>query len=544
MLAESDVAMLLPNGGGAPYDWAEGEALFGSTFAGNIYVPPPSGIVDFGKTPPTPPPANAPIRFLEKPIPFSEGILSPNTDEIHGNGFVLPNINATWRRLPADLSVTSYDEYRRIRIRFGVLATPKFVETRLFPMLNTSLLDAENIDIFIRKTPVSHAVAKYIKEGIATFHPFAKSIRVVELYGPQNDKFSRSPTRNGWMNLNILRFWHSEAMQEAAGTVHLEGEGEAEEGEKEEGRRGGLDSNSDTNGQKDIGKDGVEEEEDKKKKKSEEAERRRLRRLRPQWYSMIDDDGYVFVESAKAFLLDVERGDTKHSGQHKKAWFFSMLEARANARRNEVIAFREASAVAADSTSDSVKGKGAALLYPPHLTPEHRAATEGTEHTYGHHTGPILAGVSFFYQVGNATGRFVNGGPGLYFNRAALEVTGPSIDQCEGKFTIDGAGDMALSRCMTEAGVVIHGRRSICNEPFEVCLGWRHHEQSSFPVGAHRIVANGPKGLHKARAIYEARRERGELVHWNDILRHFPKEAERPIEIPKDFRFPTHPSRR
>ena len=377
--------------------------------------------------------------------------------------------------------------HRRIVIRFGVLTIARFIETRLLPMLNTTLLDAPFVDVFLLKTPVSHAAAAYVRARVREFHPNWRGIRVIELYGPLPSHRARSTSyNNAWQNLEILRFWRLEAEAAAVGTTGGEGSGRDE--------------------------------------------------AFFAWNCIIDDDGYVFVDSARAMLWHLQRemgrrarfaadrpNETSASVNivaapdgsvrlGKQVW---RLRGGAKKKKNlHVTKNRNVTTAPTRVRRTRPPGVTERIFTPP---PPHYAGVSGadTEDRMANETmAPMLVGQHFEFH-GHP---FANGGPGYYFNNEALLLLNTShISYCLDAFRY-WAGDAVAGACFHAAGVAFHGSFGIYNDRFERCFGeMKCHEWGPFPVAFHKLYG-GPRALHMAREMYTHRVGRGELVHWADLI--------------------------
>ena len=384
-----------------------------------------------------------------------------------------------WTRPLPSQSSTHEDfvsDFRNTPVRFGILASALLVDTRLLPMLNTSLRDATMVDVFIKKTTVSHAVSAYIRRSVRTFHPHWRGIRVFELYTP-DEKFvqTKMEHHNAWMNLEIIRIWRSEAERDEVAVHH----------------------------RNDV--------------------------RRPQWYGILDDDTYVFVDSLKAALSDIRR-------------FLIKQRFPQAAKEMEVEDIMRRKLAAS-------RGNGAKSL--PLLPPD------TDDYRTNYQLPPIIAGLWYFYvyarrimkplyppTFNRVTTNFVFGGTGYFFNRdAMMPLNNSFIDYCRDHINL-GAGDAIATICMQEAlagpvdqykdgrqpAIEIMNMPHMVNKPLSECSTEKAtcHAEAPFPVSVHRLVTTSPNGLSDAfaaRAIYEMRKARGELVHWNDIKRNFAPSA-------------------
>ena len=335
-----------------------------------------------------------------------------------------------------------------ITMRFGVLGLARFVDTRLLPMLNSSLRDARFIDVFIRKTPVSHAVADYIRAQARAFHPYWRGIRVIELFGLRPaDKKKRyaSERNNAWQNLEILRYWRLEA--EAREEVGVAADGSGREA------------------------------------------------VRFDWNYIIDDDGYVFIDNARAMLWYLDREDRRRTAAAAEAKTKDAAEAW-----NKAIA-----AALANST--------AAPLTLPTVTPPPVPYYSQENATYT----PMLTGQVF----GLSGVNFANGGPGYAFNHAALlRLNTSHIVGCLDKYNF-WAGDAVAGGCLTSAGVKLIGSYGTYNDRLERCFTeFQCQQWGPFPVAFHKLYG-GARAMHIAREVYEQRRARGQLLRWLDLVKAF-----------------------
>lgn len=221
-----------------------------------------------------------------------------------------------------ETDLTKYREAPNIKIHFAILTCPMMVYSRLLPLLNTSMLHADGVDVFIRRTGHSYAVVNLIMDAVKQIHPHPDRIRVLELDGPNNeDLYKVHAKSNSWADLEIMRYWGQE----------LEETGEINQG---------LYTNV-----------------------SSVPLSEQNRTLNNLWFSIIDDDGYAFINNAKMLIA---------SEQHH-------LLAEQNAHDVAPVP-----------------------LLPPLLMGSHMVATIMRRY-------------------------FVNGGPGLYFNYNALVTTLPYV---------------------------------------------------------------------------------------------------------------------
>ena len=358
-----------------------------------------------------------------------------------------------------------------LTIRFGVLGLARFVDSRLLPMLNTSLRDARFIDVFIRKTPVSHAVADYIRAQARAFHPHWRGLRVIELFGlrPKDTKKRYASERNNaWQNLEILRFWRLEA--EAREEVGVVADG--------------------------SGRDAV----------------------RFDWNYIMDDDGFVFVDNAKAMLWYLDREDRRRSAEAAA----ERIAAAAAAAHKAVTAAKGRNTT---SSASSAPRSVPPIIAPPVPTPH----TPEDNATYT----PMLTGHLHVLMSKNENLTFPNGGPGYAFNHAALMLLNMShIGNCLDRYNF-WSGDAIAGGCLTSAGATLIGSFGTYNGQFERCFTTvQCQNRGPFPVAFHKMYG-GARTLHIARELYEQRRSRGQLLRWLDLVKAFNRtEFVRPTATP------------
>ena len=144
----------------------------------------------------------------------------PRNFTVPGGGSPVPADRSPHRRAyPPMRDLSPYQHAGRLKIRYGVLTAPMMVYSRLLPLLNTSLLHVDAVDVFIRRTPFSYAVAALITAEVRRWHPKPSAVRVVELDGPTNAQLAdrRQRQENAWMNMEVARFWAEEAAAKLRG---------------------------------------------------------------------------------------------------------------------------------------------------------------------------------------------------------------------------------------------------------------------------------------------------------------------------------------
>ena len=198
----------------------------------------------------------------------------------------------------------------------------------------------------------------------------------------------------------------------------------------------------------------------------------------PLWYSIIDDDGYVFVDSAKAML-------SSHD-----AYFYDRFVRRKNRRQGMIPASNPNS-----DREEHRRSVNEAMMWNPNQVP---ATVTGQLHYYG-------------------TNMFLNGGPGYFFNHRALsQLTAQRIDDCILKNREITAGDAMGGVCLQSAGAHAIASFGVFNEDIEECFQRRCNMNVPFPVSFHRQVRlNGT--IYALEMLYRLRADRGELVHWEDL---------------------------
>ena len=144
----------------------------------------------------------------------------PRNFTVPGGGSPVPADRSPHRRAyPPMRDLSPYQHAGRLTVRYGVLTAPMMVYSRLLPLLNTSLLHVDAVDVFIRRTPFSYAVAALITAEVRRWHPKPSAVRVVELDGPTNAQLAdrRQRQENAWMNMEVARFWAGEAAAKLRG---------------------------------------------------------------------------------------------------------------------------------------------------------------------------------------------------------------------------------------------------------------------------------------------------------------------------------------
>ena len=184
-----------------------------------------------------------------------------------------------------------------------------------------------------------------------------------------------------------------------------------------------------------------------------------------QWYCIVDDDGFVFTSNAKAMLM-----------AEQDAFF-----ARATAE-------------------DVAMGRG---------------------------NVPLLIGSTHLYRKKKFRRLFVVGGPGIFFNRAALmKVTVPAaMDDCLRRH-LYGGGDIRTSFCLMDAGArLVHIEHPYFDSPMRAVGEVAKQAVSPYPVSFHRM--RDRMWAYRLGAVEALRRAAAgpsdgiPLVTWGDIQENF-----------------------
>ena len=99
---------------------------------------------------------------------------------------------------------------KKLHLTVCILATPMLVYDRLLPLITTSLVNAQTVYVFFRKTNVSHAAVAAVEGGLRAAQ--AQGVRfdhvhVVELDGPNAANIhTRFFVRNSWMDMEVVSF--------------------------------------------------------------------------------------------------------------------------------------------------------------------------------------------------------------------------------------------------------------------------------------------------------------------------------------------------
>lgn len=287
-------------------------------------------------------------------------------------------------------------EENGISIRYGILAVPLLVYSRVLPLLNTSMRHADGVDVFLRKTNISYAVADIVRAEVARFHPNPHTVRIIELDGPDNNLILKPQSiRNAWMDLEVIRYWGSEHTA----------------------RNNNLPPSANI------------------------------------WYCILDDDGYALIANAKAMIAE-ERA-------------------------------KYATGKAKDVSAD-----------------------------------PLIIGSTHMYRKKKFSRIFVVGGPGIYFNEAALVATYTTkLAGCLPKH-VYGGGDIRASFCIGDAGATLLPiEHSYFDSPMRAIGEAKKDTLSPYPVGFHRM-RHRHWGFRLA-AIEAKRASENQLVSWDDIRVNF-----------------------
>ena len=224
---------------------------------------------------------------------------------------------------------------RNLKQRYGILTTPKFMHQRLLSMLRTTLANVTTVDLFFRKSLVSHHYVRYLLGKVRETHAHAAGIRVVELYGPDAEalKTNGYNHRNAWTNMEVIRFWRAEHEAEEAGKAAL-ADGKVTEADlpawlhaerTKRSRAVGIASTI-----ADLDKDGKMGEKGSGGGGSPPRSDTPVGKQWPylhalDWYSIMDDDGYAFLQSMRTtlFAFGRERGMERpaHVGHPMSSYF-------------------------------------------------------------------------------------------------------------------------------------------------------------------------------------------------------------------------------
>ena len=363
-------------------------------------------------------------------------------------------------------------EAARLRIHYGVLSTPKFFINRLLPLLATSLANATTVDIFIRKSLVSHHYVRYLLGKVKETHAHAAGIRVVELYGPRPHPSENGVVyfQNAWMNLEMLRFWKAEALADAGETVAP-------------ADIVGIVSTVATLFAADN--DGADA-----RKKNEKDTKLLSPHSDTQWYTMGDDDSYILTRAQRAMIVDATRADTA-----------------------AVNAYASSSAAASSPAAASADCSAAAPL------PAHRKQLMlGIPHTMvGTRRSPRGTVVPL---------AFPHGGPSFLISRGALDATSlTAMQRCEERYQING-GDQVVAYCLADEGALLRATPHLLYSPGRLMHG-RNFRDVPFPASFHEH--RNATMFARTAALEAMRAERGELVSVDDVIENYSEEGEPPL---------------
>ena len=342
-----------------------------------------------------------------------------------------------------------------VRQRYGIITTPKFMHARILPLLATSLANATTVDIFIRKSLVSHHYVRYLLGKIKETHQHSAGIRVVELYGPPNSvlaKRSGNHFQNAWINLEVLRFWRAEHEAEEDGRAEVAAGKVAESDlpawlraeRTKRSRAFGIAStianlaNYDGGNMRGQSSGGVAV------NAIAVTNDGPMSLHSVDWYSVMDDDGYAFLESIRTVLATFQRagGDD---------WA----------------------------------------------------------------TKPVLMGHSV---RGILVHPIAHGGPGFHFNKAALErLSMRVLDSCGEKYGRFDAGDGVSGYCLSSVGAPLVEMPHVhCYLPDRAIGEFWWDRKSPFPAAFHQ--ARGPQTFERFAAVERLRAAAGHLPTWDDVL--------------------------
>eukprot|EP00744_Colponema_vietnamica_P024410 GILI01035616.1.p1 GENE.GILI01035616.1~~GILI01035616.1.p1 ORF type:complete len:229 (-),score=49.26 GILI01035616.1:59-655(-) len=138
----------------------------------------------------------------------------------------------------------------------------------------------------------------------------------------------------------------------------------------------------------------------------------------------------------------------------------------------------------------------------------------------GQATSPLVIGSTHLYRKKKFKRVFAVGGPGIYFNEAALMATyATKLDYCLPRH-VYGGGDIRASFCLTDAGAhLLPIEHSYFDSPMRAIGEAKKDSKSPYPVGFHRMRHR--HWAFRLAAIEAKRWAAKQLVTWADIQANF-----------------------
>lgn len=460
---------------------------------------------------------------------------------------------------------------------YGVLATPRFVHSRLFPLLNTSLLRAARVDIFIRKTALSAKYAEYITSYVRKHYPRPWAVRVVELYGPLNDAVAK-PTnvRNAWMNIEILRFWRAEMAAEFGDAAYLRGEDEAVEAEggealferfnkaapkvfanaselAQERRRATADIGAATEAAAFDPSPSVIAE-----RAAATVETIRTgagsdggglvasepapaafgpgghMHLTP-YYAFIDDDGYVFMDAIQSVLFEASgREALRRAAEIMKLRVADEIESRKQQQNNNT---GDTSVSGGDDNASTTlpPARRKHVFVDPSLYPQPPAANADPAAFAAYYAiaaaalgVPTIAHSNHKQQIGfvmptHGARGMAHGGAGIHFSRLTLAaLSSPKMAYCKKRYEYTAAGDIISTFCFVDVKSRLRHAPHIWHARLSYMLRDRGprsevvNTPAAFVAAVHRYDTSETR--YRLHAMERLRMARGELVTFDDLF--------------------------